>query len=241
MMKVLALDTSNRPLTAAVLDGNQLLATTTITTERKHAAFALPLVAELLERAHLQPTDLDRVVVANGPGSYTGLRVAVTIGKVLATTLKIQLVGISSLATLALNFSDTNRLIVPLFDARNDLVFSGVYQTEPAGLKTVLPDRHVAFSRWILELQKFHDNLLFVGQDTLHFVDQIKESFPTAVVVSGPKALPQAGELGLAGQKQAVVTDVDHFVPRYLRLTQAEADWQREHPGEEQHNYVEHL
>ena len=93
-MKILAINTSNQPLSVAVLDNDQLLAQTTITTHRKHAEFLMPVIEDLVQKADLKPTDLDRVVVAAGPGSYTGIRMAVTAAKTIASTLGIELVPV---------------------------------------------------------------------------------------------------------------------------------------------------
>ncbi|WP_419349001.1 tRNA (adenosine(37)-N6)-threonylcarbamoyltransferase complex dimerization subunit type 1 TsaB, partial [Acinetobacter baumannii] len=80
---------------------------------------------------------IDRFVVAQGPGSYTGLRIAVTTAKSFAWTMGKELVGISSLALLAGNVQETTALIVPLFDARRDNVFAGVYQWQDQHLQNV--------------------------------------------------------------------------------------------------------
>ena len=81
-MEVLALDTSNRPLSAAVLEDHQILSTMTTTVHRMHSKELLPIVKRLMSHSGLEPGDLTRVVVASGPGSYTGIRIACTTAKV---------------------------------------------------------------------------------------------------------------------------------------------------------------
>ncbi|USS87822.1 tRNA (adenosine(37)-N6)-threonylcarbamoyltransferase complex dimerization subunit type 1 TsaB [Fructilactobacillus hinvesii] len=241
-MKTLAIDTSNRPLSVAVVDGEQVLATTTITTQRKHAAYAMDEVARLVQLANLKPTDLERVVIAFGPGSYTGLRVAVTIGKVLATTLDLDLVTVSSLQTLALNVTQRHRLVVPLFDARNQIVFSGCYRISTTGPRLVLPEQHVGITDWLDQLDPLAEPITFVGEDVAHFLPQLQERLGQRVhTVLGMNNLPQAGQLGLFGEQLAPVTAIDQVVPHYLRLTQAEAEWQDQHPGEGSTGYVEQV
>lgn len=78
----------------------------------------MPAIDYLMSQLNLAPTAIDRFVVAEGPGSYTGLRLGVTTAKTLAYTLKKELVGISSLQTLAANCVGQTGLVVPLFDAR---------------------------------------------------------------------------------------------------------------------------
>lgn len=113
-MKILAIDTSNHPMSVALVEDDQLLATTTLNMVRNHSIFLLPVIDDLFQKVQWQPQDLDRVVVAQGPGSYTGIRIAVTTAKVLADTLDIELTGVSSLKTVAANLpSATDALIVP--------------------------------------------------------------------------------------------------------------------------------
>ncbi len=96
-MKILALDTSNRPLSVAVLEDDTLLAETTLNMARKHSTTLMPIISEMLQKSDTTPQDLDRIVVSAGPGSYTGLRIGVTAAKTLAFTLNKELVGVSSL------------------------------------------------------------------------------------------------------------------------------------------------
>ncbi|WP_413627567.1 tRNA (adenosine(37)-N6)-threonylcarbamoyltransferase complex dimerization subunit type 1 TsaB [Fructilactobacillus vespulae] len=241
-MKVLAIDTSNRPLSVAILDDNQVLATTSMTTQRKHAAYAMSIIDELVKLAKIEPNDIQRVVIAKGPGSYTGLRVAVTIGKVLADTLQIELVTVSSLLTLALNVQAENQLVMPLFDARNDILFTGLYRTSDAGPQTIIADQHVPFEEFVQKIAKYSEPIIFVGEDVFKYSDRLKEIFGDRFkTLTGIDNLPQAAKLGIYGEKQAPLENIDQFVPQYLRLTQAEADWQKAHPGEGQDSYVEQV
>ncbi|WP_395317970.1 tRNA (adenosine(37)-N6)-threonylcarbamoyltransferase complex dimerization subunit type 1 TsaB [Fructilactobacillus frigidiflavus] len=241
-MKVLAIDTSNRPLSIAVLDDEKVLATTTITTQRKHAAYAMQIVEKLMKLAKLQPEDLDRIVIADGPGSYTGLRVAVTIGKVLADTLQIELVTVSSLLTLALNVQTNEQLVMPLFDARNDILFTGLYRTSVNGPVEVLPDQHVAFEDFVQQVNQFDEPIIFLGEDVDKYAERLQTVFGSRFkTMAGIDNLPQAAKLGIYGEQQAPVAEIDRIVPKYLRLTQAEADWQKLHPGEGHESYVEQV
>lgn len=87
-MRILAIDTSNQTLSVAVMEENRILGEYTSTTKKNHSMTLMPAVTELMKASQLKPTDLDRIVVAQGPGSYTGLRIGVTTAKTLAYTLK---------------------------------------------------------------------------------------------------------------------------------------------------------
>ena len=99
-MKLLAFDTSSKALSVAILEDETLLAETTLTIKKNHSITLMPVIDFLMRQIDLTPKDLDRIVVAEGPGSYTGLRIAVATAKTLAHTLGIELVGVSSLLAL---------------------------------------------------------------------------------------------------------------------------------------------
>jgi len=238
-MKILAIDTSNRPLSVAVLDDTTVLAAITVTVHQKHAEYLLPEIERLLAMADLKPTDLDRVVVAAGPGSYTGIRIAVTTAKTLAATLGIDLVAVSSLATLAANVPVEGALVAPMFDARNQNVFAGLYRIKDGRPQVEIADAHTNVTDFLTAVREYAEPIWFLG-DASHFSDLIHTTISAATPAVSPWLnLPQAATIGLLGQDQTPIEDVDRFVPNYLRLTQAEAEWRAKNPGEDHTSYVE--
>lgn len=238
-MKILAIDTANTSLSVAVISEEKLLAQVTTNVGRNHSVNLMPLVDEMLKQSHLTIDAIDRFVVSQGPGSYTGLRIGVTTAKVLADTLNKELVGVSSLKVLAAALpQDTSELLVPLFDARRDNVFAGIYQYQDGELQTVLPDQHIAFTKLCSFLTEKGVKVRFVGADVAHFAEQLAQLDLDYRVSEGNFNYPQAYVLGLLGGKQAPVM-IANFVPEYHRLTQAEIQWQESHPEKENDNYVE--
>ena len=230
-MRLLALDTSNEAMSVAVLDNDKLLAQTTINRKRTHSEQLLPAIDDLVAASGLQPEDLDKIIVADGPGSYTGIRIAVTTGKTLAYTLNIALAGVSSLAVLAANITDTKAMIVPIMNARRNNVFTGVYQWNKGRLINVVTDRHVPLKLLLTELATLHQPVIFVGSDAAMFRAQIIETLGgLAQFAPSWLNLPQALRLGQLGKDLPPVSVYD-FVPRYLRLTEAEHNWLEAHPG----------
>ena len=169
-MKILAFDTSSTALSVALLEDEKLVAETTVTVKKNHSISLMPTIDFLVAQAGWQPSDLERIVVAQGPGSYTGLRVAVATAKTLAYALDIDLVGVSSLQALT-NLS-VDGVVIPIMDARRNNVYVGFYENGQA----IAPDRHAAFTD-VLEQAKVYEKVTFVGE-VAHFVDQIKESLP---------------------------------------------------------------
>ncbi|UDM31848.1 tRNA (adenosine(37)-N6)-threonylcarbamoyltransferase complex dimerization subunit type 1 TsaB [Lentilactobacillus laojiaonis] len=240
-MKTLAIDTSNQPLSIAVLDGNELLTELTMTTHKKHAEFINGVIADLVKKANLQPSDLDRIVVAEGPGSYTGIRMAVTVAKTLSMTLNIELVMVSSLLSLSLNVDSDKYLINPIFDGRNNNMFTGLYQRQQGKLINVIEDQHTNVDDWLKKLKNFDQPIIILGQ-TESFIDTYKKTLNNQVVVANSLTnIPRAAKMGIYSNNLEPVNDINSVVPKYLRLTKAEADWQKLHPKEGDENYVEKI
>ena len=212
-MKLLAFDTSSKALSVAILEDETLLAETTLTIKKNHSMTLMPTIDFLMQQIDLKPKDLDRIVVAEGPGSYTGLRIAVATAKTLAHTLKIDLVGVSSL--LALVPEDLEGLVVPIMDARRNNVYAGFYQ----GDQLVAPEGHFPFEE-VLERVATSEQVTFVGEVTA-FEGQIQAH-------TFSETLPDAVKIGRLGLKQAPASLHD-FVPNYLKRVEAEENWLKDH------------
>ena len=227
-MKVLAFDTSSKALSLAILEDKQVLAETTININKNHSITLMLAIDFLMASLDLTPKDLDRIVVAEGPGSYTGLRIAVATAKTLAHTLNIELVGMSSL--LALVPSQQEGLVVPLMDARRNNVYAGFYEnTHP-----VFPEAHLSFAE-VLEKVKDAEQVTFVGEVGA-FAEQIQERLPQA---NYQETLPNAANLALwAWDKE--VDSLHDFVPNYLKRVEAEENWLKNHT-ESGESYIKRL
>ena len=227
-MKVLAFDTSSKALSLAILEDKQVLAETTINIKKNHSITLMPAIDFLMASVDWTPKDLDRIVVAEGPGSYTGLRIAVATAKTLAHTLNIELVGMSSL--LALVPYQQEGLFVPLMDARRNNVYAGFYENA----KPVMPEAHLSFAE-VLEKVTDAEQVTFVGE-VGPFVEQIQEQLPQA---SYQESLPNAANLALwAWDKKA--DSLHDFVPNYLKRVEAEENWLKNHT-ESGESYIKRL
>ncbi|SND09563.1 molecular chaperone [Streptococcus pneumoniae] len=227
-MKVLAFDTSSKALSLAILEDKQVLAETTINIKKNHSITLMPAIDFLMASLDWTPKDLDRIVVAEGPGSYTGLRIAVATAKTLAYTLNIELVGMSSL--LALVPHQQEGLFVPLMDARRNNVYAGFYENA----KPVMAEVHLSFEE-VLEKVKGTSQVTFVGE-VGPFVEQIQKHLPRT---DYKETLPNAANLALlAWDKEA--DSLHDFVPNYLKRVEAEENWLKNHT-ESGESYIKRL
>ncbi|MEW9702099.1 tRNA (adenosine(37)-N6)-threonylcarbamoyltransferase complex dimerization subunit type 1 TsaB [Paenibacillus sp. SI8] len=161
--KILAIDTSTSSMTVAVLDDGKMIGELNSFAEKNHSIGLLPDIQKLLASLDLKPKDLNAVAVGQGPGSYTGVRIGVSVAKTLAWSLGLALIGVSSLEAMALggNSKDTlesggdisaARWIVPLMDARRTQAFTGAYEAKGDAWRTVMPDGIRVMAPWTEQL-----------------------------------------------------------------------------------------
>ncbi len=140
-MRVLAIDTALEACSAAVLDTERasVVAHESQAMLRGHAEALIPLIARVLERARLTFSEIDRIAVTTGPGSFTGLRVGISAARGIALATGKPAVGLSTLAAYAAPFiaADDTLPVVAAIDARHDHVYLQVFG--PGGRTLVTP------------------------------------------------------------------------------------------------------
>lgn len=224
-MKVLAIDTSNSTLGIALVDGNQVVGEYITNVNKNHSVRVMPAIETVLKDCQIVSKDIDKIVVAQGPGSYTGIRIGVTIAKTLAWTLHIPLAAVSSLAVLAANGRYFDGLISPLFDARRGQVYTGLYEYVGGELTVVIEDCNLLLTEWAMHVKEVNRPVLFVGQDVGIHREVLRELLgELAVFAPYSLANPRPSELAFLG-KDKLEEDVHSFVPNYVRLAEAEVKW----------------
>ena len=228
-MNILAMDTSNKALSLAILENEETLGQVTLNIKKNHSITLMPAIDFLMNSLDLKPTDLDRIVVAQGPGSYTGLRIAVATAKTLAHTLKIELVGVSSLQALIPD--QVEGLVIPIMDARRNNVYAGFYQFG----QVVQPEAHLPLAEVLEMAGAANQPVTFVGE-TAAFAEQIEAALPQAAILPTLPDTAAVGRLGLDLPAQSI----HDFVPNYLKRVEAEENWLKTHQ-ESSDSYIQRL
>ncbi|MGB8000369.1 MAG: tRNA (adenosine(37)-N6)-threonylcarbamoyltransferase complex dimerization subunit type 1 TsaB [Anaerobacillus sp.] len=225
-MKVLAIDSSNYCMGVSVMDGDTIVGEIITNLKKNHSVRLMPAIEQMLEEVQIKPDELDRIVVAEGPGSYTGLRIGISIAKTLAWTLNIPLVGVSSLEILGQNGRYFNGAVVPFFDARRGQVYMSLFAAEGTNVERLVEDRIVIFEEWLNENKDSYERFLFISNDLALHRERIeaiigeKASFaPVSTVNARPS------DLARIGSTREPVEDVHQFTPNYVRMAEAEAKW----------------
>jgi len=149
-MRILGIETATSICSAAILDGDRTLADHTLHTPQMHSEKLLPLIDECFSDAALTLRDIDGIAVSIGPGSFTGLRIGLSVSKGLSFASGKPLVGVPSLEalaffmTLVLPVADRTA-ILPVIDARRNEVYAALYHyTHSGGLREIHPSTAVA-------------------------------------------------------------------------------------------------
>ena len=142
-MILLAIDTTSRDPSAALMRDGRLLALSAPKTDRQHSVEIFYLISEVLDEASLSLSDVDVLGAANGPGAFTALRVSLSVVKGLAETHRKPVVPVSVLEAVC-ESARANGLLLPLVDAYRGQVFGGCYRKEGESLRRCGGERVLA-------------------------------------------------------------------------------------------------
>lgn len=158
-MRVLFIDTSSFFVTLAITEENNLLYYYHEEIHDDMSSKIMPLIRKGFDSVNFEVKEIDKIIVANGPGSFTGIRIGVTIAKTLAWALKKDIVTVSSLELLATSKFATEN-IIPMIDARRGYVYAAVYNEK---LDTILEPQYMLRE----ELDKYSKTATYVSYDKL--------------------------------------------------------------------------
>lgn len=229
-MRILAIDTSNLVLSVAVIDDTHMLGEYTTNMNKNHSIRLMDCIAELLDELGLAPEQLDGIAVAQGPGSYTGVRIGVATAKSMAWSLGIPLVGVSSLQAVAANAIGFSGGIVPLFDARRGQVYTGYFTSwQMERVEPKLAERIVLLEDWLtlVKAESAGQPILFLGDDLSLHRTAIEQKLGEQALFAPPGFNhPRAAHIGWISRQWFACADNPHLLkPEYLQLAEAEAKW----------------
>lgn len=231
--KWLALDTSTASLSLALGQGPDLISQGTGSGQVQHGQSLVPEIQRLLDQAQWQAQDIDRLIVGQGPGSYTGLRIGVTLAKVWAQAQAIPMAAVSSLALLSGQGLGTgDRYILPVLDSRRQTAYTGLYYQSQGRLLGLLPDGQRQWEPFVQSLKDLLASrppapLVLLGPDPLtYFLETAQAGLP-GQLVEPIQASPQAGLVASPALRDWVQDqeDVAGFGPNYCLASLAEREW----------------
>ena len=139
-MKLLAVDTSTSSCSVAVLEDERLLAEVIYTAGNTHSRHLLSIINQILDICSFKFLDINGICFTQGPGTFTGLRIGISMVKGLAAATRVPVVGVSSLAALIFPLSLVERPAVAVIDARRGEVYHGRYRFAHGKVEAVTPE-----------------------------------------------------------------------------------------------------
>ncbi len=234
-MKVLGIDTSTPCGSIGLIEGEQVLCEYSVNRKMSHSERVLKTIDRVLEDSGITIGDIEGFAISRGPGSFTGLRIGVSVVKGLALATGRRVAGVSTLDALAQNARYFPHLICPLLDARKGEVYTALYRNaEKKGLTKFAPEMAIK-PRDLLG--RIEGEVLFLGDGVHTYGDLIRHKlgdmahiapFPFNFVRGAVVA-----QLGRRSLEKGEYLDLEGFTPQYFRKSDAELKWKEKTANEE--------
>ena len=221
-MRIATLETSTAAALVALAVDERIVASAELPAGRRHARDLAPTLAALCERSGWAPASLELILVSQGPGSFTGLRVGLMLAKTIAFARKIPLVGVDTLAALAA--TPSGRRVLPLVDAQQQTLYGAFFEQESAAAspRRLEETRVLPAAEWIAELRPGD---VVAGPAA----ERLAGLTPEGVVLGGTETrrppIETVHRLGLAAYRAGRRDDPLALEPVYLRPSSAEQKW----------------
>lgn len=161
----LFLDTCNHQIFIGLLKDNKLIDRFSFINDNNLSEKLLPSIKEILDHNSIDKKELNEIYVSIGPGSFTGIRIGVTVAKTMAWSLKIKIIPVSSLEVMA--STSEKKYICPIIDARRGYVYAGLYDNK---LNNIIEDKYINLDELLNDIDR--DNVEFISYDDI--VDNIE-------------------------------------------------------------------
>ena len=203
-MRYLYIDTSSSYLYAAITEDGKLISEIKEECGQNMSIVALPKIVSMFNENNLEAKDINKIIVVNGPGSFTGIRIGITIAKVFAWSLNIPITTINSLEAMAIS-SNSDLIHIPMINARRGYVFAAIYDKD---YKVLLEPQHIKLDSLISKISEY-SNYEFISNDEFDLVEKIENYNPDLLKIINH----------FKDKKEISPHAVN---PEYLKLTEAE-------------------
>ena len=222
-MLILAFESSARAASAALVKDGRLISQYSQCSGLTHSRTLLPMGEDMLKNAEMKLSDVDLIAVAHGPGSFTGIRIGVSMVKGLAWAAEKPCLGVSTLEALAWHGVAAGGYVCPVMDARRSQVYNAIFKIEDGRPVRVTEDRPIALSELAEEIRALNAPMFLVG-DGAELTEKFLREQGLACTVA-PENLRWQSAWGVAmAAMDKEPGDADSLLPVYLRLSQAERE-----------------
>ena len=226
-MLILAFETSAKAASVALHDGQKLLAESYQNTGLTHSQTLMVMAEDALKQCGKCAQDVTAVAVAEGPGSFTGVRIGVAAAKGFAWGREIPCYGISTLEAMAESLGVFQGYVCPVMDARRAQVYNALFYVNQGTISRVTPDRAIALNDLSEELKNLTEPVFLVGDGSNLCYNTLSKEVPNLVLPAEHRMHQRAVGVALLAAKQAqqgIAPGGADLTPNYLRLSQAERE-----------------
>ena len=226
-MLILAFETSAKAASVALMDGQKLLGESYQNTGLTHSQTLMVMAEDLLKQCGCTIRDITAVAVAEGPGSFTGVRIGVAAAKGFAWGKELPCYGVSTLEAMAVSLGAWQGYVCPCMDARRQQVYNAIFYADKGKLRRITEDRAIALKDLAEELKNFAEPVFLVGDGSNLCYNTLNGQIPGLVLPPEHRMHQRAVGVALLAEQQAaagIPGDGQSLTPNYLRLSQAERE-----------------
>ncbi len=226
-MLILAFETTAKAGSAALLDENKLLGESYQNTGLTHSQTLMVMAEDLLKQCGKTVSDITAVAVAEGPGSFTGVRIGVAAAKGFAWGAELPCYGVSTLEAMAETFGAWQGYVCPCMDARRSQVYNALFYVNCGEIRRVKEDRAISLTELGEELKALEGPIFLVGDGGALAYKTLAGTVPDLILPPEHRLHQRASGVALAAAKKIAAGedgDANGLSPNYLRLSQAERE-----------------
>lgn len=236
-MKILAIESSAGPASVCIADGDKILYEVYSNVGLTHSRTIMPMVEQALRFASMTVNDVDVLAVANGPGSFTGVRIGVSAVKGMALGAGKECIGVSTLEAMAYNFIACTCTVCAVMDARCSQVYCGIFNVKDGVVSRVSPDEAISIADLKEKLCEISGDIYLVGDGAQLCFAQFSDI--SNVKLAAPQLRFQRASgvalcAGRAIENGTKTVDAGELDVVYLRLPQAERELKAKKDKKEQ-------
>jgi tRNA threonylcarbamoyladenosine biosynthesis protein TsaB len=228
-VRALAIETSARTGSIAAVEDETVVAEEQFEHGLQHAAQIIPIIDRLCGARGWTPADLDELYVSAGPGSFTGLRIGITLAKTMALATGVKLVAVPTVRVIVENAPREARHVVLVLDAKRDQIFTARFERDEQGKWVERESAHLDSLTKMLERTPRPVHLL--GEGIPYHEKFIPREDAGVIVTQTELWRPRArvvAEIGARLAREGRFTDPDRFAPIYIRKPEAEEKWEQQ-------------
>lgn len=218
-MKILAIESSAKAASVAVVEDGKILGETFLNCGLTHSVTIMPSVEWLLDMASLKVSDIDRIAISEGPGSFTGLRIGMAAVKGLAWACDIPCCGVSTLAATAEGVAHMDGTVCAVMDARAHQVYNALFKVKNGKVTRLCDDRAISIGDLGKELEEIND-VIIAGDGA----ELVYNEFGRKYIIAPEHIRYQRASFVARLAETAEAISAQELKPEYIRLPQAERE-----------------